>query len=343
MSEPTLFSHSAEQDSPGEHRAGAEAAIAQGLRSETAGVGQQLRVAREARNITLAEAAQSLKLGPRQVAALESEDWSSLPGNTMIRGFVRNYARLLGLDADALMRGLDSARLQQTLQLEASAGTSASLPRGGSPAERRDYLAVIGGLLLLVLALLAYFYFPADFWEKQLAELTGASTSSPVSVDPSKAAHEPAPAIVASSPAVAVESTAGTGTTSPALPAAAGPLSPALPSPAALPEKLANVASPAVPLAAQPGALPDSPSPAKAAGGGLTLRFAQAAWIEVRDGSGEVVTSGVKAANSQQEITGKPPFSLVLGNARYVTAEYQGKKIDLDEHITKGVARLTVK
>jgi cytoskeleton protein RodZ len=44
--------------------------------------------------------AQSLKLGPRQVAALENEDWQSLPGNTMIRGFVRNYARLLNIDVE---------------------------------------------------------------------------------------------------------------------------------------------------------------------------------------------------------------------------------------------------
>jgi cytoskeleton protein RodZ len=76
------------------------------------------------------EVAQSLKLAPRQVAAIESEDWGALPGNTMIRGFVRNYARVLNLDADALMRGLDATRMQRTLQLEASAGTSSHLATG---------------------------------------------------------------------------------------------------------------------------------------------------------------------------------------------------------------------
>ncbi|WP_291981742.1 helix-turn-helix transcriptional regulator [Candidatus Accumulibacter sp. ACC005] len=109
--------------------------------ADAGGVGQQLRSAREARNITLAEAAQSLKLAPRQVAAIESEDWASLPGNTMIRGFVRNYARVLNLDADALMRALDATRMQRTLQLEASAGTSSHLPQASNQAERRDYLA----------------------------------------------------------------------------------------------------------------------------------------------------------------------------------------------------------
>ncbi|MEF8721150.1 MAG: helix-turn-helix transcriptional regulator [Candidatus Accumulibacter delftensis] len=132
--------------------------------ADAGGVGQQLRSAREARKLSVPEVAQSLKLAPRQVAAIESEDWGALPGNTMIRGFVRNYARVLNLDADALMRGLDATRMQRTLQLEASAGTSSHLPQAGDQAERRDYLAVVGGLVLLVLALLAYFYVPQDFW-----------------------------------------------------------------------------------------------------------------------------------------------------------------------------------
>jgi cytoskeleton protein RodZ len=80
------------------------------------------------------------------VAAIEAEDWASLPGNTMIRGFVRNYARLLNVDADTLMHGLDAAQLQQTAQLEVSAGTTASLPNTSSRrVQRRDYLAVLAG------------------------------------------------------------------------------------------------------------------------------------------------------------------------------------------------------
>jgi len=76
---------------------------------------------------------------------------------------------------------------------------------------------------------------------------------------------------------------------------------------------------------------------------GLKLSFAQAAWVEVRDGRGEVVAFGVKPAGSQQEIKGQPPFSLVLGNAKYVAVEYQGKPVELEPHISKGVARLSIK
>ena len=60
-----------------------------------------LRAAREAAGLSLDEVAQQLKLAPRQVRALEEDDFGVLPGRTFVRGFVRNYARLLNLDADA--------------------------------------------------------------------------------------------------------------------------------------------------------------------------------------------------------------------------------------------------
>ena len=47
----------------------------------------------------MADVAQTLKLGVRQVEALENGDWGGLPGATFIRGFVRNYARLVQVDA----------------------------------------------------------------------------------------------------------------------------------------------------------------------------------------------------------------------------------------------------
>ncbi|HCZ17524.1 MAG TPA: hypothetical protein DHV85_23730 [Candidatus Accumulibacter sp.] len=313
MSEQSVFSIAAEQGLPGGNAT---------HEAQLATVGQQLRAAREARGISVADAAQSLKLGPRQVAALESEDWSLLPGNTMIRGFVRNYARLLNLDGDALMRGLDAEQMQRTLQLEVSAGTSASLPQAGRRAERRDYLAIFGGLLLLLLAVLAYLFVPPGFWDEKLAALTG-SSNLPAPVEPPATA----PPVVAAPPTASIE-------TQPVL---------APPGPSA-----------AAAAANQAGAVVQSPggqsqgaatidTPPAAVGDTLRLRFAEAAWIEVLDGRGEVLSTGFKPAGSQQDITGQPPFSLVLGNARHVTVEYKGKTIDLEAHTSKGVARLTVK
>ena len=72
----------------------------------SAGPGARLRAAREAAGLSLDQVAQQLKLAPRQVKALEEESFGELPGRTFSRGFVRNYARLLHLDAQDLLAHL---------------------------------------------------------------------------------------------------------------------------------------------------------------------------------------------------------------------------------------------
>ena len=66
-------------------------------------VGPRLRAAREAQGLSVEEAAGRLRLMHRQIDAMEREDFESLGQPVFARGFVRNYARLLGLDPDALL------------------------------------------------------------------------------------------------------------------------------------------------------------------------------------------------------------------------------------------------
>jgi cytoskeleton protein RodZ len=71
--------------------------------------GAQLTAARERCGLTVAEVAQQLKLSPGQVTALETGDSQRLPGAVFVRGFIRNYARLVKLDAAALLGSADYA------------------------------------------------------------------------------------------------------------------------------------------------------------------------------------------------------------------------------------------
>lgn len=86
------------------------AAAAEGMEvdaGETATVGRILRTAREAARLSIDDVAHALKFSPRQVVSLEADDYGALPGNTIVRGFTRSYARLLKLDADELLHMLD--------------------------------------------------------------------------------------------------------------------------------------------------------------------------------------------------------------------------------------------
>jgi len=63
---------------------------------------------RQRQGLSLTDVARQLKLFPRQVDALERDDYAALPGPVFVRGFTRNYARLLGIDAEPLLRAVES-------------------------------------------------------------------------------------------------------------------------------------------------------------------------------------------------------------------------------------------
>ena len=62
--------------------------------------GERLRREREMRGVSLEEIATATKIGTRSLKALEDEEFSKLPGGIFNKGFVRAYARFLGIDED---------------------------------------------------------------------------------------------------------------------------------------------------------------------------------------------------------------------------------------------------
>ena len=276
-------------------------------------VGQQLQTARLAKGLSADEVAKALKLSPRQVVAMEDDDWSSLPCNTIIRGFVRNYARLLGLNADSLMGQLDPLTLPQGPELEMTVGTPVSMPAEGR-VDRRDFARVLSGLLVLVLAVSAYFFFPQELWLSTLSALKTATQRDEVVVEKAPPAEPEAAATPEAAPVPAE-----------ALPAAVQP-----------------AATPAVPPA--PATSPSTPpsTPATTSANVLKFSFAQPSWVEVRDRSGQVIFSKKNDAGTVREVEGQPPFAVVVGNAGQVTLQYKGKAIDLSKRSKEDVARLTL-
>ena len=95
--------------------------------------GARLREAREAAGLSIDAVAQQLKLAPRQVKALEDDDFAQLPGRTFIRGFMRNYARLVRLDPDALLSALPEGAAAPSLDHPSLAPTTRAI--GELPAD----------------------------------------------------------------------------------------------------------------------------------------------------------------------------------------------------------------
>jgi cytoskeleton protein RodZ len=73
------------------------------LAPENMSPGRTLASARAARGMSIEDVAQRLKFSPRQIEALEADNHAALPGAPIVRGMIRGYARLLGLDGAALV------------------------------------------------------------------------------------------------------------------------------------------------------------------------------------------------------------------------------------------------
>ncbi len=287
---------------------------------DLAGPGARLRAAREAAGLSLEQVAQQLKLAPRQVRALEEEDFAQLPGRTFARGFVRNYARLLNLDGDDLLRRLpDSARAPalEAPALHSTGAMIAELPSAGQvrPGLSRWVIPIV--LVACIVAAAAY-----EWYRGALAP-------------PSEREHAALPPPAALAPAA----TARTELANPFAPEAKAEATAEATAPASEPRATEHE------LAAAPSTVPvPPPAPAAAAAdtapAQLELTYHGPSWTEIRDRDGQVLMSRLVAAGSEQSLRGSAPFDIVIGNANEVTLVYRGTPVDLSRYTRQNVARL---
>jgi cytoskeleton protein RodZ len=120
-------------------------------------VGAALREARTRLGLGVAEVSNRIKFAPRQIEALEADDFARLPEAAFVRGFVRSYARLLQLDPAPLLAALPHAPVQ-SIPLEAKALTEVPFP--GVYSERKPNIIWLASALAVavVLALSAWLF-----------------------------------------------------------------------------------------------------------------------------------------------------------------------------------------
>jgi cytoskeleton protein RodZ len=145
------------------------------------GFGPRLKAGREQKQLALAEVAAKLKLTARQVEALEEEDLSHLPSEVFVRGFVRNYARLVDVEVDSLIAPLDvQAAVAETITAP-SAGVSFST------SGVRQWVILPLAALAVFLLLVAVLY----HWLRK-GEDTLVTESAPVVTQPAPSVPAPA-------------------------------------------------------------------------------------------------------------------------------------------------------
>lgn len=278
-----------------------------------ASIGQVLRDARESQGMSVDDAANRLRLMHRQIEAMETDDFESLGQSVFARGFVRNYARLLGLAPEELL-----ARM-------AGASAEPAPVNNVEPPLPRTWLSS-PWLMLLLLGVLAMVAVPVGLYLWLNSEVD----DSPNSVVPVATHALPTPAE--------------------AQPVAAAPDTPAATTPPDVPASDAGEASADVAAAgtaaSPPAAPPAAAAPVVPAAPAITsvmhLEFGEESWVEIKDASGRMLQRQLNPAGSSVDIQGQPPFDVVIGNAAQARMTYNGRPIDLKPFIAVTVARFTL-
>ena len=337
--------------------------------------GGALRAARESQGLSVHEIASRLRLGPKQIEAMEADNFAVLPEPTIVRGFIRNYAKQLKINAQPLLDAyvviVPSVAPHGVVVKPTSGMKMSSHEKSKSGSYALAALALLLGL--------GVWLFYQHYIQKPSPTEPSASASSTVEIAVGEAATgqiatgAPVQAVlpeaalpVAERAAEPVTSDTQT-TTALTLPAATGsPAASLPPSPATVtvPANIAptagnntSIPTPVVKspstqssnsqltasttLSAAPGSTPEPPpAPMSKSVAKLEFNASQETWVNVTDVNGKEVYSKIIFAGSRESIDVKPPVNVTVGNAGATSMSMNGKNIDLAPHSRNNVAHI---
>jgi cytoskeleton protein RodZ len=288
-------------------------------RTEPEGVGAFLRARRTELGLTYADVANVVKLPPRRIQALEDERWDELPDGPYLRGFLRNVARALDLNAAALMERVDESLMRsrnpESILVVPQGATHGTLPRRSGPVDdRRGGRKLIFGAFAFALIAALIAWSGTESFDRALTTGRGLIQSSSTSVE-----TPIQPNVVVATPGVAASKDSLDASSSTIV--------------NGTPTSVGTTASPAQSISATTEAV---------AAHALAFHFNEESWVEVRSADGRVLMQRLNAAGSDQQVDGEAPYALIVGNAKGVALRFRGQPVDLGPYTRDQVARLTL-
>ncbi|MFV3367450.1 RodZ domain-containing protein [Pseudomonas sp. NY15435] len=323
--------------------------------------GETLRQARENKGWSTAQVAGQLNLTENALRSLEQGSFDQLPGHTFARGYIRAYAKLLGMDQAQMVTAFD-----QYTGTDATGSNVQALGRVVEPVRlSRNLLRLFSLALLAVLIGFGYFWWqersarPAEAGSLNMEHVEVESADGTTEIhtldepEDQAVAEDQAntPAVPnepvgdngsAEAPAEAAPSTAPA-PAAPGVPAAAEtapvqvPAIPGQPPAAQQPAAAASSAAPVAPVT--PTEVPAAPVVAAAGQGVVKVQFSADCWTQVTDADGKVVLEGLKRKGDSLEVAAKAPVQLRLGYAQAAQVSYNGQPVEVTP-ARGGTARL---
>jgi len=247
-----------------------------GLNAGTQSVGAGMREVRERLGWKLPDVAESLRIRPEFLQAIEAGNLEALPGAAYRAGFVRTYARTLGLDPDEILRRFRAEGGLHDQAAKTETRFITNVPDSGVP----KGAAVMVGVVLLLAGYGLWYHYSGT--QRRLAEQVPAV---PAQLAP-----------LATPPKLEV--------------------APITPAPAPAVTKTATPAAPPATSVATTATSPVVPAPAPAApGAGMVISATQDAWVEVHDPAGNILFSKVLHPGESWPVPQEAGLILTTGNA----------------------------
>jgi cytoskeleton protein RodZ len=259
-----------------------------------ASFGAQLKQEREKQKVTLDDISLTTKISTRMLRALEEEQFDQLPGGIFNKGFIRAYARCLGMDEDQAVADYLAATNPPGKKPEDSDQSPVLVPP--SREEFQENKSDSGGLpwgnfaVALLIAALAFTAW--GFYSRQSQKET------------------PAPTVNANASPAAVADRSP----SPPTDSAPAPAAVAQPTPA--------------PVASPPPAKPQPSLPPTPRAGAFTVRIKarEDSWLSVSI-DGEVSTHGMLSASTEKSVRAANELTIKAGNVGALDFEFNGQKL----------------
>lgn len=269
--------------------------------------GEKLKQEREKRSITLEQISISTKIGTRLLQALEENKFQQLPGGIFNKGFVRAYARFVGLDEDETVADYLEAS-GEAAPPKNPAGAEPVLSPPPKPPEPSPSRPLPWGLFAILLLLLAL---SLALWSRR-HQAEQIRTVAPAPVTESPVSQSPANTVAAAEPVTSAPATPPPDTSQPAKPQ---PTTKPAPKPAAT--SAANT-SPAPSQAAPASTTPEEFS--------VVILAREDSWLSIT-ADGNSVFSDTIVGGNQRSIHARKEVVIRAGNAGALDFVFNGKKL----------------
>ncbi|BAJ01345.1 RodZ domain-containing protein [Shewanella violacea] len=316
------------------------------LDSET--IGSLLRQSRENMGASVADIAGQLKLRPCIVKDIEADNFDQIASPTYVKGYVKNFARIVQADEKAILRCLNN-QIHQDPDPEMQSFS------------RKTTRQTLDGRLMFATYLIAFILLAllVLWWVQKSDTLSSLDISKP-------SVEELADSQIDSNLSANISLDAGTsnaatgienisddliehvndalsGNTS-SIDTQAAEISESISTPTPTPElndapKPSSLIIDETEAQAKPVTQPVTLSANQAA---LILSFSADCWLNVTDATGKVLVNDLKKAGELLNISGKTPFKLTLGAPQAVSIKLNGKTVSLATFPRGRVARLTL-